>query len=160
MCPFPTLELFHQNPRREKSIRPFKGIAGFVVRPKDSVLHYSRSIALDSYLSNESATTNCCSKSVLLLTVPFASMTTSLQELSKHLSRMEENVDDLERAIKVIATIPEAKPDLDEQPEEQSLDQQKQEEEPFPRPSSGESSAEPTDRLSKMLKNVLQAKVS
>ena len=72
---------------------------------------------------------------------------------------MNENVDDLEKAIKVIATIPEKS----DQTEEDETEQEKKEEEnaavaparsPLPAVL-----GETSDKLSQMLKNVLQAKV-
>ena len=73
---------------------------------------------------------------------------------------MNENVDDLEKAIKVIATIPEK----GDQPEEPTVEQDAKEE-----ADSGLAAAksplpavlgEASDKLSQMLKNVLQAKVT
>ena len=78
---------------------------------------------------------------------------------------MEENVDDLEKAIKVIATIPEKSAPTED--DEDDVIMTKSDDGPNDAKETARNLVsptgllgEPTDKLSKMLKNVLQAKVS
>lgn len=92
-----------------------------------------------------------------------------LKELSKLLSRMDVNVEDLEKAVKLIATIPDKTDDDDDDNATEDLDQDVNLEEKKDeitslqqqQPTSNNNKTaltESSEKLSKMLKNVLQAK--